>query len=1852
MKIYIIVIILFLFIISIESEAVYIQNITTGTNVLTVVYYTDTSTSFIHTQTVATSPTSSTVYVVGVEDGAFTPTPLVCQPLSTTRVVIGNKGCGKDTGDTSCVNSNTEALVNKNEIENYFYLTPESDECIAAVGKEKAALTCLGPLYINMDIGQGPMPITNETLIISRGVYSRSGYGYNCHSPAITWLDIEMPSLFVNATGTCSAFTGIYEIYAIDPVQRLYSYIFGDKKLIFIGNGTQQMILNQAEIPQFYFNFTAGWNYRLPETYGNGSCSFVLSIVPIPSKLALRPRETLNSNNYYLNKLPLYYESQSICNFRICGVNDLFELKDPYCLENTVSGGYDPYRTTGSVSVPLQVIADASYASYIEDCDSFWPWSPTFQVYTVTGRNDGPEQARYVPSLFSCFAPFYDLDAINGVSSGSEVEGDRVYNEKFKQCSNLGGILVGGTHCGRQVDMQSVEPGFVYFKSYAYKFFNPETDLQYQVSDADADVTCALFGSDVTVYRGFDPDIRAFVQNLLVGYKKQKSGFPYRIPIAAQNCECYDRANEDSVFATSIGPAYSTVEPCNCDIPNFPLCRYWAFSRPIPHYFVGMSPDTRRILRDGQVGINWNGQPGQCQCYAGSGGIDCDKHVCPPPTSVFGTETGNVLNDFFSRCYWQGRGVCFEQNPRTCVCEPGYNPPASLLASEGYSTEFKNFPCACPSSSQPSLSGFIANGVFYRNYSYGICGGSSNGQCLYENGTTISRCVCHYRTNPWNNNLEKAMDGKACTCQNPLLPYKNYELNGGINTGICNSRGTCCASGEIQANQRVPGQDTSLQFRETCTNNDLTAKEGCVCDNGFTGNACTCPSPFDVAVDLPIVNSNFRAYVDLKTLYFVERVETGVPLFSAGTCTVTAVTTQNALNRITTNCTYNPGNTWSIIPHWNCNVLNTTQFVVLNTAEETPSCTIKVFSKYFPPCGFNTLPYSGRFFDTTRNRGIDLNTEVQTINFAPKGCTNTECMCDSLFTGKLCAYGISSKRQDLDGNFTSRTCGETTLPARGTQGEDACECFKNNELVFTNKSCECALVNGELCAAHGTCRLSNFALGFCEKDTSDYLNDPLSNPYSNVTQSIIPFTTFTLTSNGIFTVNNQSWLFYFGQSVTFDIVSDEINICQPLIRYPLNMEYICPEDVDPPRRAIAQVWELTHDEFENTVIVTETCDPSAYEGDLACLTRLYCNPRWNLTLPSGQLPCIYNQSWSLDLSDENILLSGNYTDVVVLCGTANATSSSTQLFPYGVLDCSNPITRIGDDQIVKLNFSRQCNYPMTEYSATRGAAYGLFANAKPGLDFINQPFGRDHAAFVASFINNTYCYAQLDFKPILDAYYPTWITQVVEAETSGFSNQPVDFTNTPYTNTYQDFFFDGAFGSEILANLATWPNLTANFTFPTRAGISSLFPDIQDEQVRQYSFIATQEMNGLQVYGAQGQLCATYLRNIMPGERVILNCLVQFTGVPLVDALTSILLNSTYPNKTYMAQQYLQENQTLGTIWYQVFDLPVIPLTNFSIISRPSGFQGYWNDLTFQIVNQGIFPPNQQYVDSCIAAGKGYRAIDLDTDIEYLHDFWYTWLAPRRCGSNIECLTQDLGKCVSDIQINRPWANGDDSDLVAPQNFGGIVGDEGGCVCDNTFQKGFWNSFFFCSQCTPSYGPVDQTEYFAAVNFQTAIQEKYDNFSFFPLYDPETINITNLCVYPTDPLTTQDTLLCGGRGEIKTEQTNTTYDIVVFPGNLTRRCTGMFVNDNYFVLQNTTNTIQVTIYTNNTNELVIIDNAVFLDGIPLGVPSPQCNYYQQTTCYLNPDVKLDCVEGVISEVYNSQLNVTIEQSSFFLSIVI
>ncbi len=94
-----------------------------------------------------------------------------------------------------------------------------------------------------------------------------------------------------------------------------------------------------------------------------------------------------------------------------------------------------------------------------------------------------------------------------------------------------------------------------------------------------------------------------------------------------------------------------------------------------------------------------------------------------------------------------------------------------------------------------------------------------------------------------------------------------------------------------------------------------------------------------------------------------------------------------------------------------------------------------------------------------------------------------------------------------------------------------------------------------------------------------------------------------------------------------------------------------------------------------------------------------------------------------------------------------------------------------------------------------------------------------------------------------------------------------------------------------------------------------------------------------------------------------------------------------------------------------------------------------WRKLTDMVYLNHTLPPNYALAND--SAGFAMRPVNLSADKDYLKNIYYTFLAPRRCSTDDECLYSAQGAtCVLDTTFYIPWRNGD-----VP--VAGYTGDEG-----------------------------------------------------------------------------------------------------------------------------------------------------------------------------------------------------------------
>lgn len=1730
-----------------------------------------------------------------------------CTAVRTNSIVIGPQASSNDGVISNRVSETFEdAVVLQNRIERLFSVRADSSECIREGGDVK---TCLGPLFVFREGISRPIPITNQTLLRSTGVGTASGVGYGCGTPAITYLDITLPKLLVETDcedDFAQGFTGVYAPTDVDPfillditdayareeelvqhrlVLRRFGYDFYFQLADITGVLDYEVFFTSADpVP-------SDFEYYLPLSLESNSsaCRFNISLQSVELPLTLNPRETLTPLNYYQNRLPLHYEKTLACGFELCRLKQDGSLATPNCPEGEYRGGCDRgVIASGTIDVPVEIPADESYKHYVEECESFFPWDTVFQVFDGVSSNTAGEQFRQVG--FMCRAPYYYASEI-GRSVNPE-------DEKNLQCFKMGGWVMGTTrnHCGRQSDMRKCEVGYVFFDGWCYYKFDYDIEADSYVPESRAEVICEKLGSDVSVFQNPTVDESQWIQNVYVGWKRKSGGYPYRVRVQSNLCECYDFDPTSNFF-----PPIS-VEFCSCQNSFFPICRYKKESRVIPHEEISMCPLTHQLMHKGSKGIPWLGVPRKCECGLGSTGPYCNTGTCPSFLDVQSSEVNTELSDFFGKCYFQNRGGCADKNPNTCQCFENYAPPASLNPLSPLN-KFSQFPCACPSSGDPKLGefGFQINDERYLE-KYAICGGVERGRCLLEESTTLSRCECILRTDLSEGLIrrnEPAMNGKACEGRVAVKPAQNFFVNGLVTEGYCNSHGTVCSSGEGQRDEIVEGQDVSFYWRTVCLSEALGDPiSGCACDNGWTGDSCTCPIPEDRALDLVVLrdtNLNYIEFMQETTVAYVavRPVRYDSTTIAAG-CTAVSVSTSAGLRTEKQTCEFQAGNGWNTEDRWFC-YFNKNYFVEVQTLETLPECEIEVFSDTFSPCGNFTNPTSGRFSANEFNRGQTLVLEKQPIQYAPFGCTTSECMCDENHTGGKCRFAISSLRRDEDGEFSARVCGEDSEPARGEAraDEDSCKCLETFDFNFVGGACQCAnqyvpqLGERVPCNAHGDCIEPSFPLGMCGFDVDDLEGDSLSTPFSFATEYNVSRVYTVQERNpsiwdnygegdrrSVFTIEGRSWLFETGDQLVFDSVFGNISTCAPRVRFPLNLTYEC--GVNSPVRGLANVtiWSLdTSFDFSESY---ELCDPSVF-NDLdpsKCSVGQFCKEEWILkgsinetdvqsTLQQELRQCISRMVWQPIPSSLDILESGFYENVHAICAEApDPDQNNTEIieFSYDLFDCSNPVDRLLDDAVFLIVGNRQCNQTIGPYDKSIGEGYGLFFNQIPSLSFVQESLWTDeHYAFISSLIGNERCSEDVFDETMMNEIIQSWIvdnTQPLADLTSNSTDPLVHvFNNDRIEDRPNNWEVQGLYGSRVLKSLATWPTLigTENYTWSLRDGNFAFLPNFDpDTSVTKLIVEAPTDIGGIQVYTENGYVCGTYLQPIKQGEKVVLNCIEAFVDRN-TKAYVQIYEEGT-GNITEIAQAFRDENPTQNFLWWweeEQFNIEYDdeyisdPLVLFerrhiSGQARDDSITELFDAYRNQVLIQHRFPNTSRYRDRCEARGYQVQSINVtDTaDQLYLRDFHRTHLSARRCTGRWQCETFARStnvECVPDQTIWSPWRNGDDTKYP----FEGY-GDEGGCACHANHTHGFFSLQNMCDRCQDGFGPFSDTDWLRAIQFQEEILAEYpslpppsfNNLTWASDLSFEAMKETVTCRLPWDASSTRKTGLCGGYGNL------------------------------------------------------------------------------------------------------------------------
>lgn len=1187
----------------------------------------------------------TTIYIAGVIDAAVN--RVICTETITTPIITAPRGCDSKDESTAVLRTNCGHKTVEG-LQGYWGYDPYDYRCLEG-GSE---VTCLGPVYtVAGDTQFDTLTHAEDWNVLRAGVYVKSGIGPGCSIPAITHVEIVGPSITVTSTCGIGLRSGVYR-------QEL-----GEEGYVF-GMQTSRLVLTDPSLPLFgvvslflgnvMFTEAGGVGFGVAFAPGNytTACLFTLSLTQMPVPLQLVEPPIRSAADYYAVQQSDAFSALKVCNIAVGRL--AFDTKRTIYAglpEGVVGGGIPVLKTRDGV--PIEFAADPRFADFDMDCSRFYPPAETFRGFGFNGF-DGPVYSRYVPASLTCYAPFPYPELITRVTDNNPDIAEGTIIPRAKQCHMLGGWLATATGdvCAVDVWKTYCRRGWIYFDQRCWYKFDPDQDSQYRVTTgADSTRVCALMNEHATPMLSATYTISAWLQRFFVFWRYPTT--VTRIVVSGRQCRCYSAT--DGAVA------------CPCTTPEFPLCSYHVKDDPIYWHDMDVHPATLLVLRDGQTGVPHDGNEIMCSCIAGSAGKYCGTRTCVAPIDVVSSTlvTNSSLLAFFGRCYAHGHGTCNNDNPNRCRCLPGYGPAGDLMLDQNV-----QYPCFFPawfgSYTQPQVR---IEGDVYALQLVGegalVCGGVGRGAGVIS-GWNKGTCRCTTRIGFYVPALrEPAWDGWACSCP-VTFPVPGFS----VTQKTCNGHGRCCPTDNPQ---ECHGR----------TN-------GCGCDDGYAGMACTGRVPHSLAVAATATSvSGGYITVTLKTRADIKKVYVDVRDAVPGPWKVMSTDTVTPCVRVNRTEPWE----WVYGERWDCPSVGVESGVMVYMRNVTAATVIRVYNENYLPGGYHPNPFSARFFATSRYQQYGLFTEIQNFTHAQYGVTSGPTFCMPGFTGPTCSAGISAFRyyEGGTGGFTPRLCGDSTEPKRGTVGSENCTCaWLGDGIEFYGDSCECAYVNGVACGGIGRCTPTGFQYGSCKSGIDLLREDALAVPYSENPPRGREFD-----GNLIVTVDGQDWTYWYG-TMYLDYPS-EIEFCDPFVSFTVPvMSVVTPGRLPIRVNVVLHVVEL------NGTVTAQTL--STLPGD----ARHCANPT--------DRGCVVSFEWAL-APDSNATLD-NVRGGRVRCATSSIPTPALPALasPYGVTHCSNPYHRMFDGG---LTGHTECGTePITVYdSGVLGLAFGLFWNLTEGIDF-------------------------------------------------------------------------------------------------------------------------------------------------------------------------------------------------------------------------------------------------------------------------------------------------------------------------------------------------------------------------------------------------------------------------------------------------------------------------------------------------------------------------------------------------------
>lgn len=1123
--------------------------------------------------------TTNEVWFQGVS-ASSTNKNIACRRASQERIIVGPVGCSNIATpsaalqSSNCIPNQVDVVERLAIFQDVWYLSKESNECFLGGGDGDPRL-CMGPMRLALDNKDSFIPRdfsvwpTERDLLSSRMAFIDTLTGPFAMAPALFEVPLVLPAL--NVITDCPLYQQSYTSFAGDSYTASVGTVWktfkgnqlrdlnilfmrsggaeGTDFIVVFGtntgtagsynleyktavqssslNGELLITSNWIDLLQFNVSYSI-YNY----TSGILACTAIFNISSPSSRFLLQDIYPPTSSNYSWNLIPSRFWNLRVCNYHIGRLTHSNELFYDGCPAGDVCGGDVIYSYPAYPHLPVYVPPNPTL-DFRLSCEEFYPKNESFLDYGQDGVNGRTLQNRMNVQQELCFAPF-PLPSLIQLNINPD--------EKYRQCQYLGGFTWGSTQtmCAIGITQTYCKRGWYYANQNCYYKFNPTTEGKYAVPIDQASIACNNLNSFAKPLIEVDERLNAWLLDFYLYQNTDLNNVAqYRIPqFKSPKCTCFDSETLTKVTCD----CYNIISATSLSI--FPICYYPLSTSALePQYaFIQVSLQSARLWTYGQEGPKSSGFQAECECNSGWTGKICERQTCPLEDIIEEAPADlNTLTTFFRKCYTEKHGSCWNGQPRVCQCDTGYAPPASIIPTFPELYQFRDYPCACPAAKTVESTYFLINTDLYQALSPNdslVCSGTTQGGGVINNATNICECACATRTNILTGLTEDSFDGKACSCERPIQPWAGEAKNGRIIAQLCNNKGVCCPFGQSISNPYVGDF-----YDPRCFTDNGDPLSSCVCDNGWGGESCTCPVPFNYAFErfktVQELGGEEYIYINLGGRYFINFVE-----FSGCNVPTLVRVTNDISTESSIDCSYNATSMF-----FECSSSLSHQYVVYQGSLE---CTVAAYQTLFQFCGANGTAniFAGRFYALPVYRGRFNNLLQQYTGIANYGCTNTECMCNTDWGGALCAAGVSSIRNtiitvnDVQETVQAKLyCGESVLvprltdPVAGRGSVDqiykncSCNSISNVDATgrvgkvterFIGDACECAtgynLNYKEVltCAGHGECEARSFPYGSCETDIANFESDALFTPYVEETSFTSEYTELVFTEDSFF----------------------------------------------------------------------------------------------------------------------------------------------------------------------------------------------------------------------------------------------------------------------------------------------------------------------------------------------------------------------------------------------------------------------------------------------------------------------------------------------------------------------------------------------------------------------------------------------------------------------------------------------------------------------------------------------------------------------------------------------------------------